>query len=204
VPQSAEPRVWANPLIGRIPFEMMSERGQATWERFRDLRPGLEVYAEVIANHPAAYAVYDSEVYPRLFFNRDGDMQVDYRYKELFRFKMGISHGCYLCNTTNWKTTLAAGFTQEQLDNALAPPPGLFTDAEKAVLDLADLFVLWNVDSHLTPELYARLKQHFGDAGIVELGILGAFFMGFQRMLFAYDLVPREESCPVLAQGESG
>ena len=73
---------------------------------------------------------------------------------------------------------------------------------ELAVLDLADLFVLWNSDAQLTPSLYERLLRHFGDAGIVELGILGAFFMGFQRMLFAFDLVPREQSCPVAAYSE--
>ena len=72
----------------------------------------------------------------------------------------------------------------------MEPTLGLFTDAEVAVLDLAELFVLWNSEAQLTPSLYERLLTHFGDAGNVELGILGTFFRGFQRMLFAFDLVP--------------
>jgi alkylhydroperoxidase family enzyme len=197
------PRAWADPLIGRIAKESItSSMVRATWERHHDKGSGLEVFAEVMANQPAAYAIYEEEIYPRLFYNIRGDMHVGQRYKELFRFKLGISHGCYLCNTSNWQTTRDAGFTQEQLDNALKPTPGLFTDAELAILDLAELFVLWNTDAQLTPDLYERLLGHFGDAGIVELGILGAFFMGFQRMLFAFDLVPREQSCPIAAFSE--
>jgi alkylhydroperoxidase family enzyme len=150
---------------------------------------------EVFANHPAAYSLYMRDIYPQLFFNTSDEMKVDHKYKELFRFKMGILHGCHLCNTFNWQTTLDVGYSQEQLDHALAPTPGLFTDLELAILELAECFVLSAPDPHLTPELHARLQRHIGDAGIVEMGVMGAFFMGWQRLLFAYDLVPRELAC---------
>jgi alkylhydroperoxidase family enzyme len=150
---------------------------------------------EVLANHPAAYAMYMREIYPKLFFNTNDDMKVDHKYKELFRFKMGVLHGCHLCNSFNSETTLAVGYRQEQLASVLAPTPGLFNSLELAILELAECFVLTNEDPHLSPGLHARLEEHIGNDGIVELGVMGAFFMGWQRLLFAYDLVPREPAC---------
>jgi alkylhydroperoxidase family enzyme len=182
--------------IGRVPPDQMPPWLREQWHAVND-QIGDATSAEVFANQPAASSLYTGEIYPRLFFNRDGDMHVEHKYKELFRFKMGIMHGCYMCNTFNWQTTLDAGYTKEQLDHALAPTPELFSAKELAILELADCFVLWNQDAHLTPELYDRLRAHIGDAGIVELGVMGAFFMGWQRLLFAYDLVPREQDCPL-------
>ncbi|MCU1397131.1 MAG: carboxymuconolactone decarboxylase [Acidimicrobiales bacterium] len=183
-----------NTPIGQIAPEDMPRWIRKHYDAVKDTI-GDATSTGVFANHPGAYAMYMREVYPKMFFNTSEDMRVDHKYKELFRFKMGILHGCHLCNSFNWQTTLDVGYTREQLEHALEPTVGLFSDVEVAILELAECFVLTNQDPHLTPELHARLKQHIGDEGIVEMGVLGAFFMGWQRLLFAYDLVPREQAC---------
>ena len=185
-----------NPLLKRVPAEELDEKHRVMWEMVNET-VGTGAMIEVLANHPAATDFYTDDVYPRLFYNSQSDMLVNARLKELFRFKMGQRHGCFSCNSFNWQTTLDAGFTEEQLENVIDPTPGLFTDEELAVLDLAELFVLWNVDASLTADLYERLSKHLSDAQVLELGVIGAFFMGWQRLMFVFDITAREATCPI-------
>jgi alkylhydroperoxidase family enzyme len=184
------------PLFARVPYEELDEEQRARWD-YVNAKSGQAVHVEVFANHQVVEDFYIKDFYPKLFFGADGDMLVDQRLKELFRFRMGRQHGCHVCNTANVDTFLAAGYSHEQMDHVLDPSPELFTDEELAIIELADLFVLQHTDAQLTPDLYERLRRHFSDAQILELGVMGAFFMGWQRLFFAYDLVPREATCPL-------
>lgn len=42
---------------------------------------------------------------------------------------------------------------------------------------------------------FARLREHFDDAEILELGMMVGQYIGFGRLLMVLDLTPR--SCPV-------
>ena len=74
---------------------------------------------------------------------------------------------------------------------------GPFTEADKAVLAYAEQVVLTNMDGDMTPELYARLRAHFWEAEILELGVVMAVIGGMAKLSFVLDLVEKEGYCPV-------
>jgi alkylhydroperoxidase family enzyme len=152
---------------------------------------------EVFAAHPDLYRWYHQNFYRKLFENSDGTMVLDIRWKELIRLKMSLSHGCFVCNSFNVPSALAAGFTQPQIDSVLAPTPDLFSAAELAVLELGDQICMQNLGGALSPELHERLRQHFSDAEILELGVVAAMLTGWTKLMFTFDLVTREDSCPI-------
>jgi alkylhydroperoxidase family enzyme len=154
---------------------------------------------EVFAAHPDLYRWYQHSFYRKLFENSDGTMVLDMRWKELIRLKMSLSHGCFVCNSFNVPSALAAGFTQAQIDSILDPTPELFSPAELAVIELGDQISMQNLDGALTPELHERLARHFSDAEILELGVIAAMLTGWTKLMFTFDLVTREDNCPVRA-----
>ncbi|MCU1656986.1 MAG: Carboxymuconolactone decarboxylase [Pseudonocardiales bacterium] len=152
---------------------------------------------EVFATHPDLYRWYHENFYRKLFENGDGTMLLERRWKELIRLKMSLSHGCFVCNSFNVPSALAAGFTQAQIDAVLDPAAELFTPAELAVLELGEQIAMQNLDGALTPELHERLGRHFSDAEILELGVIAAMLTGWTKLMFTFDLVTREDSCPI-------
>ena len=152
---------------------------------------------EVFAAHPDLYRWYQQNFYRTLFENGDGTMVLDMRWKELIRLKMSLSHGCFVCNSFNLPSARAAGFTQAQIDSILDPTPEEFSPAELAVLELGDQISMQNLDGALTPDLHERLAQHFTAAEILELGVIAAMLTGWTKLMFTFDLVTREDSCPV-------
>ena len=152
---------------------------------------------EVFAAHPDLYRWYQQNFYRTLFENGDGTMVLDMRWKELIRLKMSLSHGCFVCNSFNVPSARAAGFTQAQIDSILDPTPEEFSPAELAVLELGDQISMQNLDGALTPDLHERLAQHFTAAEILELGVIAAMLTGWTKLMFTFDLVTREDNCPV-------
>jgi alkylhydroperoxidase family enzyme len=151
---------------------------------------------EVLGNHPPLAKWYFEQFYGQLFYNGNPEMLVDVRTKELLRLRLSKQHGCRLCNRNNSAACLQAGITQEQIDNFFNPTPALFSDADLAVLDLADQMLIHNPQGRLDQALYARLKRHFSDAQIMELGHLAAVMTGYLKLMFTFDLVPKEDYCP--------
>ena len=76
---------------------------------------------------------------------------------------------------------------------------GPFTAAEKAVIAYADEVALTNMDGRMTPELYARLRSHFSEADILELGVAMAVVSGMAKLSFVLNLVEKEPYCPFAA-----
>ncbi len=147
---------------------------------------------EVFANSPKVAEFFFDNFYQGLFFNGD----VPLRYKELLRLRLSKVHGCWFCNRNNEAGAKAAGFTDTQIQAIGGDADAPFTDAERAVLGLADQLALTNMGGALTPELYAALKAQFTDADIVELSMVGAILGGLNKMAFVLDLVEREAWCP--------
>jgi alkylhydroperoxidase family enzyme len=191
-----EGRDMPKPLLARVSRDEMSPKWQENWD-YLMATAGEAVLTEVLANHPPAHDFYTDYFYPKMFFNVDGNMIVDVATKELLRLRMSMEHGCHVCNSNNVLTTRAAGFSDEQVANVLNPTAEHFSEREIAVLDFGSMMTLHNVQGQLTEELYARLGAHFSDAEIIELGFLAAVFSGMQKFLFAFDLVTREDNCPV-------
>jgi alkylhydroperoxidase family enzyme len=152
---------------------------------------------EVFAAHPDLYRWYHENFYRKLFENCDGQFTLDARWKELIRLTMSLNHGCYVCNSFNVPSALAAGFTQQQIDAIPDPKPGLFSPAELAVIDLGEQIAMQNLEGSLTPELHERLAAHFSTAQILELGVIAAVLTGWTKLMFTFDLVTREDNCPI-------
>ena len=68
-----------------------------------------------------------------------------------------------------------------------------FSEDEQAVMELADELALNNPHGKLTPELHAKLKRHFSDEEILELGLCLSIIVGLVKLSFAFGLVEKEE-----------
>jgi alkylhydroperoxidase family enzyme len=73
---------------------------------------------------------------------------------------------------------------------------GPFTDAEKAVIAYADEVALTNAEGRMTPELFKRLRAHFSEADILEVGVTMAIISGMAKLSFVLDVVEKESYCP--------
>ena len=74
---------------------------------------------------------------------------------------------------------------------------GPFTDAERAALALATLLSNAVQDGVVDEDLAAELRRHYTDGQIMELAMVIAVLVGMARLLFAFDLVDREQACPI-------
>ena len=123
--------------------------------------------------------------------------KVDQRYKQLVRLKLSLLHGCRTCNKQNVPGALAAGTDAgaDRCDGELrarARSP----DAEKAVIAYADEVALTNTEGRMTPQLFKRLRAHFSEADILELGVTMAIISGMAKLSFVLDVVEKESYCP--------
>jgi AhpD family alkylhydroperoxidase len=185
-----------DPAIAPIPPEALPE----------DLKPlhatGVERTGDatiigVMAHQPDILRWYFGEFYDGLFYNRHPGMRVDVRSKELLRLKLSKQHGCQFCNRFNTVEALAAGVTQDQIDAIFDPGARLWNAKDRALLRMAEEMMLQNMDGQLTPELYRELRTHYDDGQIVELGFIAAVLTGVAKWIFTFDMVNREETCPV-------
>ena len=159
---------------------------------------GDATFFEVFANHPELYRWYVGSFYGEVF--RGG--AVAQSYKELLRLKLSTPPRCRFGNQGNRRDALAAGLTEEQIDAFDDPENGPFTDAERAVLALGEQLALTESMGTLNPALHRELANHFSDADILELGLVGGILAGVAKFMFAYDLVEKEETCPFHPSGE--
>lgn len=185
-----------DPVLNRVPREQMTEPHRNLWD-VGLARTGEATIIEVMANHPELLTWYFDNFYGRIFYNGDPSMSVDVRTKELLRFKLSKQHGCFFCNRSNTVDALNAGITQEQLDSILSPTAEVFSDQDLAVIELADQMKLQNMDGQLTPALHARLSRYYSDRQIMEMGMVCAVLTGMAKLIFTFDMVTREEQCPV-------
>ena len=181
----------ADTLMTRIRRDELPQPLHVAWDTLNKLT-GEPTFVEVFAQNPAMLDFVMNQFYGQIFFAG----QVDQRYKQLARLRLSTLHGCRTCNKQNVPGALAAGITQAQVDAIGDFEHGPFTDAEKAVLAYAEQVALTNMDGKLTPQLYARLRAHFSDSDLCELGVVMAVISGMAKLAFVLDLVEREPYCP--------
>ncbi len=190
-----------NPHLARVPRDAMPADLQA----IHDLgvqRTGEATIVEVFANHPPLLDWYFNDFYKGIFYNERPGMTVDVRTKELLRLKLSRQHGCRFCNRFNAVDALAAGVTQAQIDHLLSPTREHYSEQDLAVIELAEQMQLQNVHGEVTRELHQRLRRWYTDQQLVEMGFICAVLTGMAKFIFTYDLVPREEICPVTPAGQ--
>ena len=72
-----------------------------------------------------------------------------------------------------------------------------FDEKDKSILALADQIVITNMNGNLDKNLYSKLKKFYSDAEIFELGVAAGILTGMAKFLFVYDLVEKEDNCPI-------
>lgn len=189
------------PLLSRVARADMPEDLQFTFDNMVE-STGEGVIIEVFAQHPELIRFYNNTFYGMIMDERR--MLVDARTKELLRLKLSKENGCHVCNSFNVKTSIDAGISREQIEHIFDPTPELFNERDLCVLEWAGQFELSNPDAELKPELYARLKEHFNDAQILELGFMATMLAGFTRLMFSLDIVSRDPVCAVPAAISAG
>ena len=179
-----------SPFLKRVPAAELPEKLRADWQASMDLR-GDAAFFEVFGNNPGLYDWYTESFYREVFHGGT----VPRRIKELARLRLSTIHGCRFCNQGNRVDALSAGLTGAEIDALSDYENVSFSDAEKAVLRLADQMLLTNPDGALSQSLYDDLRKHFTDGELLELGLVMAVLSGMAKLLFAFDLVEKEDYC---------
>jgi AhpD family alkylhydroperoxidase len=110
------------------------------------------------------------------------------RLMELVRLRIAFHNQCRSCMATRSRAAIADGMTDGAVCSLERPEEADdLTDAEKAALAYADLVAT----DHLAvgDEHFDRLRLHFDDAEIVELGVHIGVCVGFGRIAATWDLV---------------
>ena len=187
-----------NPLLRRVPPEEMSPKLRRAYEaslKLQKIKGGDATFFEIGANAPELMDWYSEEFYGKLFYGG----RVDIRTKELMRYRLSMTHGCAFCNKGNIEDARSAGVNEAQLRNIMDEESEAFSEKDTAVLKLVDEIVLQNMNGNLSNRLYENLKKYFSDAEIFELGMVASLMTGMAKFLFVYDLVEKEENCPIVA-----
>ena len=172
----------------------LPEQFHLAWDTLNGLT-GEPAFVEVFASNPEMLDFVMNRFYMGIFFGG----KVDQRYKQLARLKLSLLHGCRTCNKQNVPGALQAGITQAQVDAMENFESGPFTEPEKAVIAYAGEVALTNAAGRMSPGLYARLRRHFSDADLLELGTVMAIISGMAKLSFVLGLVEREDYCPFAA-----
>lgn len=185
-----------DPVITPLTRDALPADLQPLYDLSRE-RTGDATIIAVMAHQPDILRWYFGEFYDGIFYNMAPGMTVDVRSKELLRLKLSKQHGCQFCNRFNTVEALSSGITQEQVDAIFDPESQLWSEQDRAVIALGDEMMLQNMHGHLSPALYDRLRAHYSDGQIVELGFVAAVLTGVAKWIFTFDMVNREEICPI-------
>lgn len=180
----------AETLLHRMPQEQMPENARLAWNALRELS-GDATFVEVFANAPELLDFAMVKFYQDIFFQG----RVAEKYKQLARLRLSMNHGCRTCNLQNVIGVANVGYSQQQIDAMWRQDYSGFPEDEQAVMQLADEIALNNDQGKLTPELHARLKQHFSEEDILELGLCLAIIVGLVKLSFVFGLVEKEPYC---------
>lgn len=177
-------------LLPRVPRDELSDGQRMAWDALNALT-GTPTFVDVFANAPELLDFAMVQFYQKIFF----DGRVGEKHKQLARLRLSMNHGCRTCNLQNLVGVANIGFSPEQIDAMWRQEYSGFSEDEQAVMELADEIALNNEHGKLTPELYAKLKRHFCDEDILELGLCLAVIVGLVKLSFAFGLVEKEPYC---------
>ena len=129
-----------------------------------------------------------------------------HKLKEMCRIRISVAHRCGYCSTVRSKVARADGLTEERIQDLLHEGR-LLSPRERAALEYADLFKSGDeaIDSDA---VYAKLRCHFSEEEIIELGMLCAQTVGVGRLVRSLNILSWEEACDLdpnlhLTRGES-
>jgi AhpD family alkylhydroperoxidase len=110
------------------------------------------------------------------------------RLRELVRLRIAFHNQCRSCMAMRYQSGLEDGVTEGLVCSLERPheAPDL-NDAERAALAYADI----SATNHfaIDNETFAELRKFFNEPEIIELGLFIAYFIGFGRLVAAWDMV---------------
>jgi alkylhydroperoxidase family enzyme len=117
---------------------------------------------------------------------------VDHPSKEVARLRNARVTGCRFCRNVRFSQARADGLDEALVDLiADGYQDSSLSDAHKAVIALADVF-LTRPGGGVPPDLQERLLGHYGPAGVVELTVGLALFMGFSKIAVSLGAFPHD------------
>ena len=125
-----------------------------------------------------------------------------HKLKEMCRIRISVAHHCGYCSTVRSHVARAEGLSEDLVREVLDDPCSPRLSArEQAALEYADLFK--GGDDQIDSDApYDRLRKHFSEEEIIELGMLCAQTVGVGRLVRSLNIVSWEEACltnPALA-----
>jgi AhpD family alkylhydroperoxidase len=122
--------------------------------------------------------------------------QLSPRLRELVRLRVAFHNQCRTCMAMRYQAALDDGLTEGEVCSLEKPEeaPNL-TPREKAALAYADVAATNHFA--INDETFAKLREHFTDSEIIELGIHVASCIGFGRLgasLYMVEILPEEYS----------
>ena len=100
---------------------------------------------------------------------------LDFKLVELVKIRVSQLNGCAYCLDMHTHETRSKGETEQRIYCLAAwREAPLYSDAERVALELAETLTLLP-SSHVSDELFVRLRQHWDDKGICDL--VGAIIM---------------------------
>jgi AhpD family alkylhydroperoxidase len=126
--------------------------------------------------------------------------RLPHKLKEMCRIRISVAHRCGYCSSVRSNVAREQGLTEERVADLLHEGRHL-TPRERAALEYADLFKSGDqaIDSDA---VYERLRGHFSEEEIVELGMLCAQTVGVGRFVRSLNILSWQEACalnPALA-----
>ena len=116
-----------------------------------------------------------------------------HKLKEMCRIRISVAHRCGYCSTVRSSVARADGLTEERVQDLLHDGT-MLSPREKAALEYAELFKSGDeaIDSDA---VYAKLRGHFSEEEIIELGMLCAQTVGVGRLVRSLNILSWEEAC---------
>jgi AhpD family alkylhydroperoxidase len=109
------------------------------------------------------------------------------RLAEMIRLRIAFHNQCRSCMAMRYQSGLDGGMTEGDVCSLERPEeaPDL-TPAEKSALAYADVSAL----NHFAIDdgVFEGLRQHYTEAQIVELGLYIAYYVGFGRLVAAWNI----------------
>ncbi|MCC5886780.1 MAG: carboxymuconolactone decarboxylase family protein [Gammaproteobacteria bacterium] len=110
------------------------------------------------------------------------------RMVELVRLRVAFHNQCRSCMAIRYTDALEDGLNEDLVCSLENPPAAAnLTEAEKAAIAYGEAMAT----NHLAidDDFHDRLRQHFTEAQIVELGMTVAYFVGFGRLGATWHMV---------------
>ncbi len=126
-----------------------------------------------------SYAVYSKSELPA-------------RVREAARMRIAHINDCDVCRGWRIPELAAQGVDEELYAHVDAPEQGEYSPQERLAIEFADRFALDH--RSLDDAFFARLREHFTDPEILDLGICVGNWVGFGRLTMVLDL---DEACAV-------